>query len=245
MRLATIFRTGSAFWAFCIVRGALSCSSTAQAQTGRVRPPSPEQDAGPPPRPRAPEHGRRPIELVSELGVSLPTCRGDFLAAPCTALGPAVGATLLALHRPGPFFAFGAGASYSRSSGSAQGSLLEREHFAAGAWGRVYFHEEDAFDPYLELELGYGSLKTTFVDASGLRREDAAFGPSARVGGGLDFFVLPSLRLGTSFGFSHLLIDRGADCHATGCAAEEASGGDFSGALGFGLRATVLFGNEL
>jgi hypothetical protein len=159
----------------------------------------------------------------------------------CAALAPAAGAALLALHRPNPFFAFGAAVSYARSNALHDDGRFEGELFAVGALGRVYFHEEGPFDPYLELELGYGSLSTTFVEASGARREDAAFGPNARVGGGLEFSVLPSLRLGGSLGFSQLLFDHGAACRAESCA----PAGPMVGALGLGLRATVLFGNEL
>jgi len=245
MRPVSIFLRGCRFPAFWIFLAALACASSARGDIGRVPRPRPERDAGPPPLPRAPEHGRRPVELVSEVGVSLPTCRDDVFAERCTLLAPAVGATLVALHRPNPFFAFGAGVSYSRSSATQGDGLLEGETFAVGAWGRVYFQEEGAFDPYLELELGYGSLETTFVDASSARREDAAFGPNARVGGGLDFSVLPALRLGASFGFSHLFFAQVTDSCAPRCATGGEPSGAMVGALGFGLRATVLFGNEL
>jgi hypothetical protein len=70
---------------------------------------------------------------------------------------------------------------------------------------------------------------------------DSVFGPSARVGGGLDFSVLPSLRLGGSAGFTYLLLGQGSGCVSAGCPPSAA----MAGALGVGLRATVLLGNEL
>lgn len=241
MRLASIFRSRVPFRAFWIFIAALACASSARAETAGVPPPRPERDAGPPPLPRAPEHGRRPVELVSEVGVALPTCWGDVFLERCTMLDPAVGATLVALHRPSPFFAFGVGASYSRAGADGEDGSNGSELFNAGAWGRVYFHEEGAFDPYLELELGYVSLRTTFVEVSGAQRVDSVFGPSARVGGGIDLSVLPSLRLGGSVGFSYLMLGRGTECVSASCPPSFA----MTGALGAGLRATVLLGNEL
>jgi hypothetical protein len=245
LRLASIFRSGSHFRAFWIFLAALACAATARGEVGRVPPPRLERDAGPPPLPRSPEHGRRPVELLSEVGLLLPTCHDDFFAERCAALAPAVGALLVALHRPNPFFAFGAGVSYSRSSAAREGGVLEGEFLAVGASGRVYFFEEGAFDPYLELELGYASLKTTLTEGSVVRREDAAFGPGARVAGGLEFFVLPSLRLGGAFGMSQLLLDHGTACAAGRCVTGGTPSGALVGALGLGLRATVMLGNEL
>jgi hypothetical protein len=125
------------------------------------------------------------------------------------------------------------------------GGLLDGELFSVGAFGRVYFYEEGAFDPYLELELGYGSLSTTFTNTSGAHTEDSAFGPMARVGGGLDFVVLKNLELGGAVGFTHLLLERGKRCTSEGCARGSAPGGAMMGALTVGLRATVAFGAPL
>ena len=171
-------------------------------------------------------------------------CRGGGFLEHCPLLGPAAGATLAALHRPNPFFAFGVGVSYSRAGADPEDGLVESELYAVGARGRVYFHEEGAFDPYLELELGYGSLTTTFATA-GARTEDSAFGPMARVGGGLDFVVLTNLELGGAVGFTHLLLERGEHCTKEACARGGAPGGAMVGALAVGLRATVVLGAPL
>jgi len=168
-------------------------------------------------------------------------CRGGGFLERCTLLEPAVGATLAALHRPNPFFAFGVGVSYSRAGADPEDGLVESELYAVGARGRVYFHEEGAFDPYLELELGYGSLRPTFVEVSGARRVDSVFGPRARVGGGIDFSVLPSLRLGGNVGFTYLLLGHATGCVSSSCPPNAA----MAGALGVGLHATVVLGDEL
>ncbi len=158
---------------------------------------------------------------------------------------PAFGAGLVGLYRPYPYFSFGAGFSYSRANETYDGGLLDGELFSVGAFGRVYFYEEGVFDPYLELELGYGSLTTTFTSSDGGRSEDSAFGPLARVGGGLDFLVLPNLELGGSVGFTHLLLDRGEHCNIEVCEQGSAPGGAMLGALTVGLRATVALGASL
>jgi hypothetical protein len=155
----------------------------APAEVDHVPPPRREVDLGPAPHLRAPEHARKPVAVVTELALSLPTCEGGGAMGRCTALDPAVGGGLAALYRQNPYFAFGAGVAYARSSGSHVRGALDGEILRLGAEGRVYLYEFGAFDPYLELELGYGSLRTTLVTVEGAHYEDAAFGPTARVGG--------------------------------------------------------------
>lgn len=227
---------------FCV---AIFSVTLAEASVSHVPPPRAELDPGPPPLERAPERARRPVALVSELRLSIPTCQSGPAAEPCRALVPAVGAGLVALYRPYPYFSFGAGFSYSRANATAHGDgLLDGELFSIGAVGRVYVYEEGAFDPYLELELGYGSLTTTFT-TEGARYEESAFGPLARVGGGLDFVVLANLELGGAVGFTHLLLERGERCAAEYCARGSAPGGAMVGAFTAGLRATVILGAPL
>jgi len=210
-----------------------------------VPPPRRELDAGPPPLPRAPEHARKPFELVGELGSSLPACRSGPDAERCSALAPAFGAGFSLLYRSVPYFAFGGTLSYARSRSVAADGTLAGELLGVGASGRVYLHEEGAFDPYVELELGYGSLRTTFVENAGVRSDDRAFGPLARVGGGLDFVVLPALELGAALGFTHLLLERGEHCAAETCVSGGAPSAAMAGALVFGLRAKLVLGAPL
>jgi hypothetical protein len=224
----------------------VSIAAGARGETGHVPPPRPELDAGPPPMLRAPEHARRPFAFVPELALSLPLCEGGPGAEPCAALGPAFGGSLSGFYRIYPYFAFGARASYFRSRGSARGeSALGGEVIDGAAAGRVYFYESGAFDPYLELDLGYGSLDTSFVDASGKRHQLSAFGPTARVSGGLDFVVSESLELGGSFAFSHLLLANGRRCETTQCDYGSTPYGAAVGAVTLSLHATLTLGEPL
>jgi hypothetical protein len=224
----------------------LAHASPLRGEIGHVPPPRHEADLGPAPLSRSPEHARRPVEVVSELTLSLPTCQSGKGRARCAALDPALGGGVAALYRQNPYFAFGAGVAYSRTTTTAHAEgALEGEMFGVGAHGHVYLYETGAFDPYLELELGYGSLRTTLVTVGGARYEDAAFGPKARVGGGADFVVLPWLSLGGAFGFEHLLFERGERCAAERCVAGSAPSGAMVGALVFGLRMTLTVGDPL
>ena len=229
----------------CAILVALLLGAGARASTDTVPPPRSEIDEGPPPFERPPERARRPVALVSEFLLALPTCQSGAAAEPCRALVPAIGAGFTALYRPYPYFSFGAGFSYARATATPPAGLLDGELFSVGAWGRVYFYEEGAFDPYLELELGYGSHTTALSAPGGARTEDSAFGPMTRVGGGLDFAVLTHLELGAAVGFTHLLVERGEHCGMEGCARGSAPNGAILGALALGLRATVLLGAPL
>jgi hypothetical protein len=224
----------------------LAHASPLRGEIGHVPPPRLEANLGPAPFSRAPEHARRPVEVVPELTLSLPTCQSGANRARCAALDPALGGGFAALYRQNPYFAFGAGVAYSRATTRAHAEgALDGEMFGIGAHGRVYLYETGAFDPYLELELGYGSLRTTLVTVGGARYEDAAFGPKARVGGGADFVVLPWLSLGGAAGFEHLLFERGERCAAERCVAGSAPSGAMLGALVFGLRIKLTAGDPL
>lgn len=215
------------------------------AEVGRIPPPRPELDAEPAPFTRAKEHARRPLELVSELGAALPGCQDGPASERCRALTPALATGFSILYRIEPYFAFGASGSYARATGMSVEGPLDGETFAFGAAGRVYLYESGAFDPYLELELGYGSLRTTLSAANAPREQDSAFGPTARIGGGVDFVVLPALDLGAAIGFSHLLLERGEHCRAGTCTAGVAPSAAMVGALVFGLRAKLVLGEPL
>src|SRR5260221_4691131 len=80
-----------------------------------------------------------------------------------------------------------------------------------GLAGRVYLLEEGALDPYLEALVGWGSERTTLRPnaASGaVREEDAAFGPAGRAGGGVDWFVGSSVKIGLAAAYGQLLLAR-------------------------------------
>lgn len=211
----------------------------------RVPPPPAEIDPGPPPHARAPTRSRRPVEVAPEARWSLPACGDGSAGERCRALGAALGGALVALYRPNPYFSFGAGVSYRRSAErhTAEGPLSGNA-LGIGADARVYLYEEGVFDPYLELHLGYAWLRTAlFVE--GTRVEEAAFGPEARVGGGVEFVASSSLRLGGAIGSSHLFLARGERCVERRCIAGGAPGAAALSSFEIGLRASLLFGKPL
>jgi hypothetical protein len=241
VRVTLLFPSRWIFRALFIFLLVLARTPCARADASRVPPPRAEIDAGPPPLPRTPELARRPFAVASELAWSLPTCRDGSHGAHCNVLAPAFGGGVALLHRPLPYFAFGGAFAVARATGGgAEGELL-----AGGALGRVYFYESGAFDPHLELELGYGSLRTTLPSAAREPREERSFGAMARAGGGLDFVVLPALELGASLGYRQLVFERLATCASGACRAGAAPSGALTGALVVGLRATLVFGAPL
>jgi hypothetical protein len=149
------------------------------------------------------------------------------------------------LHRPVPYFAFGGAFAYARARSVGDAGPLAGELFAGGAVGRVHLYEAGGFDPYLELELGYGRLRTTLRPASSERHDQLAFGPMARASGGFDFVVTPALVLGGAVGFRHLVLARGSECARGGCRSGGPPGGATLGGLVFGLRATLALGAPL
>jgi len=222
----------------------------ARAEAG----PTPLRDAEPLPLVRAPELARRPVELVPRALASLGTCASGTGNTRCQALGPAVEGELLALYRPTPYFAFGGALSYGRRAGSLPNGALAAETLSLALAGRVYLLEEGVLDPYLEALVGWGSERTTLVASSaeaasttrtGAKEEDLAFGPFGRAGGGVDWFVAPSVKVGLVAAFSQLVLARGETCRAGSCAAGAAAGGAARGGLSAGLGLSVLLGQGL
>lgn len=170
--------------------------------------PAPLRDPEPAPLPRAPERLRRPVELAPKLSVIEPLCgRGDT-AGPC-ALGAVAGGELAALYRPTAYFAFGGGAFYGRGLGSARG--VSGEALGLALVGRVYLLEDGALDPYLEALAGVSSERVAHRERPGFTEVATATGSYGRAGGGLDWFAMPTLKLGVFAGYSELLpAGRGA-----------------------------------
>ena len=171
--------------------------------------PPPLRDDEPLPWPRAPELTRRSVELLPQAKISLSTCEPPHGAARnsavCAPTGPAFGGELTALYRPSSYFAFGPSGGYSvaRSHGTNDAST---RLLSFGVSARVYLLEAGAFDPYLESLFGCGSLTTSITSAPGRTMEETAFGPLGRVGGGIGWFLTPSVKLGMTAGFTALLL---------------------------------------
>jgi hypothetical protein len=195
---------------------------------------------------RAPERSRRPVEVIPEATLLLSSCEDGAGRERCEALGPGLGFGVSALYRPNPYFGFGGGVTYARSGGRLSGlGSLSGEALGLGLAGRVYLLEKGDLDPYLELLLGWSSFRTTLDDPSSARVEDSAFGPRARAGGGIDYVVSDSVRIGMAAGMSLLVFGRREHCAAGRCELGTPTGGAMNGALVGSLRVTFLLGNPL
>jgi hypothetical protein len=187
--------------------GALAAVALFPALARAAPPPPPLRDPEPAPLTRAPEHLRRPVELVPKLSVSEPLCGRDDTAGLC-ALGAVAGVELAALYRPTAYFAFGGAAFYGRGLGGAGGAGGDTLGLALA--GRVYLLEESSLDPYLEALAGVSSERSV-RERAGRHEVASASGSYGRVGGGLDWFASPALELGVFAGYAELLpAGRGA-----------------------------------
>ena len=182
--------------------------------------------------------------------ITLPTCVSGVGEARCEALGPALGGELLALYRPTPYFAFGGAFAYGRAGGAVPSGALTAETLALTLVARVYLLEEGDLDPYLEALVGWGRDQTTFraSDANAASRAqeaDSSFGSFGRAGGGIDWFVTSSVKVGLVMAYGQLVLARGETCRAGRCVAGPAPGGAIRGGVSTGLGLSVLLGPSL
>lgn len=159
-------------------------------------------------------------------------------------VSPGAGADLALLYRVTPFFAVGGELALSGFGGRSDGVLSRAGGNARffGVVGRVYFADEGAWDPYVALTLGTGTLTLT-GDGSELGAETSGFG--ARVGGGIDYLFGSHVRLGPSASFAHWVAWSEERCEASGCRDERAVSGRLLGFATLGLRFSVSWGEVL
>jgi hypothetical protein len=216
-------------------------------QTERYPAPSGVVLERPPAPPREePEQARRLWELVPELGLALPSCRKR--AESCGGIRPGLDVGITGLYRPMPYFAFGVSAHFDAFSlgRSRSADVLEASTSFFGVAGRVYAFESGAFDPYLELALGGGSLETSGVDARGRVGTHVDFAPAARVAAGLDFALGSWLRLGPVFAVSEYAPRTASVCGAGGCVSRSAERAALPrGSTSFGFRLSLSAGERL
>jgi hypothetical protein len=203
-------------------------------------------ERAPAPLSDAPDHARRSYELDSELGIGVPHCpTSDGAGCPSFTAGTEIGLTLLL--RPTPYFAFGAnarrfafGLGGSTSFGEAHGSAL-----FLGLAGRVYFLDAGFVDPYLELDLGGGSLSLE-VNGTARVEERVPFAFAARSAAGVDFMLTSWLRLGSFLALTRFLPTSVAHCEALGCSARSTGSAWLAlGATSLGVRLTFASGELL
>ncbi|MBE7482579.1 MAG: hypothetical protein HS104_21680 [Polyangiaceae bacterium] len=208
----------------------------------------------PPPSVGAPAYSRRTVELIPQLGLALPSCRaGDQSADRCDGVTTGGIAGFTGLWRVTPYFAWGGGFELAAFRYDPPERLELSEAGAAAVWlgltGRVYFVDEGSLDPYLQLGLGVGALGTTATDRVGVTWEETGAGPAAQIGGGLDFYLGRSIRLGPALSYTRVFVDKIRRCRASGDGDCRDVSKDENGYLNsyFSLtaRLSILLGGEL
>jgi hypothetical protein len=212
-------------------------------------------DAPPPaPAPRAPaparegdEFARKSWEAFPLAGFAAPFCRGPALGAGhCgdNGVGTVLGGG--AFYRITPYVALGAAVSFtSFQLDAGPGVAAYSRTSFIGLTIRGYFADRGAVDPYVETGLGRGTVATSSSDGTIEVRSDGA-GPSATVGAGIDFWVLPLLKIGPALTYRWTWLTDLRTC--AGAACETASVSD-RGAVGsvasVSLVATLALGHEM
>jgi hypothetical protein len=192
------------------------------------------------------EYTRSSFELVSSVGAGVPEQRpGGEAALPA---GSELG--LLGLYRAHPYFAAGVGLRWNtfpalpsseRAPSEAGGSAL-----FAGAFGRVYFLERGAHDPYFELGLGLSSLRTSRGAGALRTRDTAELLATARAAIGVDFSLGRRVRLGPSFGYTRYAAGAAERCTQLGCASFPLDEADLpASVLSVALSLTFAAGDPL
>ena len=210
-----------------------------------LTPPMAQPSDLPPPLARPREHARRSFELSAALASFLPSCSsGSIDDRGCLTVAPGAGVDAALLYRVGPFFAVGAEGALSGFATPAHG-LLSRAGGDArffGVVGRVYFADQGAWDPYVALTLGVGTLVLR-GGQSALRESTSGLG--GRVAGGIDYMVSSHWRLGPTASFAHWVAWNEASCNGDVCRDEPAGYGRLLGFATLGFRLTGSFGDVL
>lgn len=198
----------------------------------------------PPPLARARQLPRRPFEVSASLAAFLPSCgTGSVDDRGCLTVSPGSGVDVALLYRVGPFFALGAeGAvsNFARGDGALSGTGGSARFF--GVVGRVYFADEGAWDPYLALALGAGTLELRDGSADA---QVSTTGLGGRVAGGVDYMFGTHFRLGPTASFAHWVAWSEQSCSANVCRDQPAVYGRLLGFATLGFQLTGSFGDVL
>ena len=200
----------------------------------------------PPPLARPRQLPRRPFELSAALSTFLPSCgSGSIDDRNCLTVSAGSGIDASVLYRVVPFFAVGGEAALSGFGGRGRGLLSRASGDARffGVAGRVYFADDGAWDPYLALTLGAGTLRLRDVGANEAFESNTGFG--ARIAGGLDYVVDSHFRVGAAASLSRWVAWSESRCVARICQDEAAAYGQILGFATLGFRVTASFGDVL
>jgi hypothetical protein len=160
----------------------------------------------------------------------------------CSAAGAGAAFGAGALYRLTPYVALGVGLSFAsfQLDGALARSAYSRTNWI-GVLIRGYFAEHGVLDPYVEVGVGRGGAESGDAD---LRMTSA--GPSTMTGAGIDFWVLPYLRIGPALSYRWTWLSNVDICAAGRC--ETASVAD-RGAVGsyasLSFVATLALGQEM
>lgn len=197
-------------------------------------------------RPR--QQARRKFEVAAALALFLPNCgSGSIDDRGCLTVGAGAGADLTLLYRVSPFFAVGAQGVLSGFGAAAEASISSSTSGGGsrflGVVGRVYFADDGAWDPYVALTLGAGTLDLRGQEPGATRRSTTGFG--GRVEAGIDYAFGSHFRLGPTASFAHWVAWSERSCKDNICREAPALFGKLVGFASFGLRVTGSFGDVL
>lgn len=221
--------------------------------TAHAGPPGAAPTPAPVPVVGTPIYARRTVELIPSLGVALANCRaGSESDDRCQGVGAGGLAGFTGLWRVTPYFAWGGGFELASFRYHPPEELDLREAGAAAVWlgliGRVYFNDEGSLDPYVQLGMGVGALGTSAKDQAGVTWEETGAGPAAQVGGGVDFYLSRTLKLGPSLTYTRVFVDKIRRCQASGdgnCVdVPKDEDGHLNSYLALTARLTIMLGGE-
>jgi hypothetical protein len=183
----------------------------------------------------------------------LPQCSaGEQSSDRCEGVFFGIGLEFSALWRMSPHFAWGGALGLAGFGYTPPGRLELRDASAGGAFisllARVYFVDEGAFDPYLEAGVGGGFMGTAGREVDDVSYENTGAGLALRVGGGLDFHLSRSLRLGPSLVWTRLFVDKIRRCETGGgdCLdLPKEDHGHLAGHVALGAKLTIMIGDEM
>ena len=199
----------------------------------------------PPPLARAHALPRRPFELTASLAAFLPSCgSGSIDDRGCLSVTAGSGVDFALLYRVGPFFAVGGEGAVSGFATRGEGALSRTGGGARffGVAGRVYFADAGAWDPYVALTLGAGTLQLRGQNADA---RVSTTGLGGRVAGGIDYVMGSHFRIGPTASFAHWVAWTEQQCSASLCRSQPASYGQLLGFATVGFRLTGSFGDVL
>jgi hypothetical protein len=210
-------------------------------------PPPPPAPAAPLPARQGDEYARKSWEAFPQAGFGAPFCRGDALGAGhCgdNGTGGVFGGG--ALYRVSPYVALGAVVSFA--SFQLDQALGPRAYSRASFMGllvRGYFADQGAIDPYVETGAGRGAVAMGQSDGAGDVRSEGA-GPSLVAGAGIDFWVMPYLKIGPALSYRWTWLTDVRTCDASACAtARVADRGAVGSYASLSFVATLALGHEM